>query len=94
MRASQKNGRIELSMYRFETAIEGSATWDSRSGWPSDVTAFQGHIARQRYNLARAINIDVLDAESLRAESDRNYAHAHYDAILAALRLRRAIGGF
>ena len=51
-------------------------------------------VARQRYNLARATYTEVLDAESLRAESDRNHAHAHYDAILAALRLRRAIGGF
>jgi outer membrane protein TolC len=49
-------------------------------------------VARQRYTNAMGTNTDVLTAESQRVRSFRNHHHAYYDAILAAYRLRRALG--
>jgi outer membrane protein TolC len=48
-------------------------------------------ISQDRYRVGAGTNTQVLDAESLRAQSYRNHAHACYDAILAAFRVRRAV---
>ena len=49
-------------------------------------------VARKRYNAGTAISTEVLDAEASRAQAYRNHDHANYDAVLAALRIRHAIG--
>jgi len=48
---------------------------------------------RDRYQEGLARNIQVLDADRLRTESEANLANATYDAVLAELKLRRAVGG-
>ena len=49
-------------------------------------------VTRMRYGLGAATNTEVLDAETLRTTAYRNHHHAAYDAVLAQLRLRRAMG--
>jgi len=45
-----------------------------------------------RYHESLATNTEVLDAETLRTRSQNNHANAVYDAVLAVLRLKRAVG--
>ena len=47
---------------------------------------------RKRYEYGTGTNTEVLDAVILRTETDRNHYNATYDAVLAVLRLRRAVG--
>jgi len=47
---------------------------------------------RDRYESGLSTNTEVLDAETLRTQSLNNHANAVYDAVLAALRLKRAVG--
>jgi len=49
-------------------------------------------VARDRYDIGSTNNTQVLDAETLRTRSQSNHANALYDAVLANLRLKRAVG--
>jgi outer membrane protein TolC len=49
-------------------------------------------VARDRYQHQVGTNTEVLDAESLRLQAYVNFYNSSYDALLADLRLRRAIG--
>ncbi len=49
-------------------------------------------VARDRYTAGVGTATEVLDAEALRARSETNAALASYNATLAGLRLRRAVG--
>ena len=49
-------------------------------------------VARDRYANGLATYTEVLDAETLRTGSESNHAAVLYDAALAGLRLRRAVG--
>ncbi len=49
-------------------------------------------VTRNRYAQELGNNTEVLDAETLRIKSRTNYTQAVYDAILADIRLKRAIG--
>jgi outer membrane protein TolC len=49
-------------------------------------------VVRDRYANGLSTHTEVLDAETLRATSEANHAAALYDAALAGLRLRRAVG--
>ena len=49
-------------------------------------------VNRERYENGLATNSEVLDAETLRTLSESNHANAIYDAVVAALRLKRAVG--
>ncbi|PCI39222.1 MAG: transporter [Rhodospirillaceae bacterium] len=46
---------------------------------------------RDRYESGLSTNTEVLDAETLRTQSLNNHANALYDAVLAALRLKRSM---
>ena len=49
-------------------------------------------VVRDRYANGLSTHTEVLDAETLRVNSEANHAAAHYDAALAGLRLKRAVG--
>lgn len=49
-------------------------------------------VVRNRYLQQRAINTEVLDAETQRVQSYNNYFGAAYDAVLADVRLRHDVG--
>lgn len=49
-------------------------------------------VVRDRYANGLSTHTEVLDAETLRANSEANHAAARYDAVLAGLRLKRAVG--
>jgi len=49
-------------------------------------------VAKDRYTEGVGTNTEVLDAEALRTRSQSNYATALYDAVLAVMELRRAVG--
>lgn len=49
-------------------------------------------VVRDRYANGLSTNTEVLDAETLRVNSEANHAAALYDAALAGLRLKRAVG--
>ncbi len=49
-------------------------------------------VNRERYENGLATNTEVLDAEALRTLSESNHANAIYDAVLAILHLKRAVG--
>lgn len=49
-------------------------------------------VSRNRYNSGLATNTEVLDAETLRIESQYNHANAQYDKLLSILYLKRTIG--
>ena len=49
-------------------------------------------VSRHRYAMGTGTAREVLDAESLRTESERNYSDARYDCVLEMLRLQKAIG--
>ena len=49
-------------------------------------------VNRDRYENGLSTNTEVLDAEALRTRSQNNHANAIYDAVLATLRLKRAVG--
>lgn len=49
-------------------------------------------VNRDRYENGLSTNTEVLDAETLRTRSQNNHANATYDAVLATLRLKRAVG--
>jgi outer membrane protein TolC len=49
-------------------------------------------VVRSRYREGIGTNTEVLDAESQRVQSYTNYYGATYDAVLADLRLRHALG--
>jgi len=49
-------------------------------------------VNRDRYENGLSTNTEVLDAETLRTRSQNNHANAIYDAVLAGLRLKRAVG--
>ncbi|HMM45722.1 MAG TPA: TolC family protein [Candidatus Macondimonas sp.] len=49
-------------------------------------------VVRDRYTNGLSTNTEVLDAETLRVNSEANHAAALYDAALAGLRLKRAVG--
>ncbi|MEO1962798.1 MAG: TolC family protein [Cycloclasticus sp.] len=48
-------------------------------------------VSRDRYEHGLSTNTDVLSAEALRTGSQNNHANARYDAVLANIRLKRAI---
>jgi len=49
-------------------------------------------VNRDLYENGLSTNTEVLDAETLRSRSQNNHANAIYDAVLATLQLKRAIG--
>jgi outer membrane protein TolC len=49
-------------------------------------------VARERYRTGLGTNTEVLDAETFRTRALSNNDNAIYDAVLASLRLRRAVG--
>jgi outer membrane protein len=49
-------------------------------------------VARDRYQHQVGTNTEVLDAETLRVQTYTNFYNSTYEAVLAELRLRRAIG--
>jgi len=49
-------------------------------------------VAQDRYRTGTGTNTEVLDAETLRVRSIGNHDNAIYDAVMAAFRLRRAVG--
>jgi len=49
-------------------------------------------VNRDRYEDGLSTNTEVLDAETLRTCSQNNHTNAIYDAVLAALRLKSAVG--
>lgn len=49
-------------------------------------------VARDRYQHQVGTNTEVLDAETLRVGAYTNYYNSSYEAVLAELRLRRAVG--
>jgi len=49
-------------------------------------------VSRDRYEHGLSTNTEVLAAEALRTRSQNNHANAVYDAVLAGLRLKRAVG--
>jgi outer membrane protein TolC len=49
-------------------------------------------VARERYRTGLGTNTEVLDAETFRTRALSNHDNAIYDAVLASLRLRRAVG--
>lgn len=49
-------------------------------------------VVRDRYANGLSTHTEVLDAETLRVNSEANHAAARYDAALAGLRLKRAVG--
>ena len=49
-------------------------------------------VARDRYRTGTGTNTEVLDAETLRVRAFSNNDNAIYDAVMAAFRLKRAIG--
>jgi len=49
-------------------------------------------VTKNRYAQELGNNTEVLDAETLRIKSRTNHTHAVYDAILADIRLKRAVG--
>lgn len=49
-------------------------------------------VVRDRYANGLSTHTEVLDAETLRVNSETNHARAIYDAVLAGLRLKRATG--
>jgi outer membrane protein TolC len=51
-------------------------------------------VAGNRYREGAGTNTEVLDAEMLRTQAYNNYYGSLYDAILAEMRLRRAVGDF
>ncbi len=50
------------------------------------------HVARDRYTAGLSTHTEVLDAETLRVNSETNHAQAVFDAAIAGLRLKRATG--
>jgi outer membrane protein len=49
-------------------------------------------VARDRYEQQVGTNTEVLDAEALRVQAYTNFYNSTYQAVLAGLRLRRAVG--
>ncbi len=49
-------------------------------------------VAKVRFAQGAAINTEVLDAETLRTQTYKNYYDSIYGAVLATFRLRRAVG--
>ena len=49
-------------------------------------------VARDRYQHQVGTNTEVLDAETLRIQAYTNLYDSTYQAVLASLRLRRAVG--
>jgi outer membrane protein TolC len=49
-------------------------------------------VVRDRYGNGLSTNTEVLDAETLRTNNEASHASALYDAALAGLRLKRAVG--
>lgn len=49
-------------------------------------------VARDRYQQQVGTNTEVLDAETLRIQAYTNFYNSSYQAVLAGLRLRRAVG--
>jgi len=49
-------------------------------------------VARDRYQHQAGTNTEVLDAETLRVQAYTNLYNSTYQSVLAALRLRRAVG--
>lgn len=49
-------------------------------------------MVRDRYANGLSTHSEVLDAETLRTNSEANHAAARYDAALSGLRLKRAVG--
>ena len=49
-------------------------------------------VARDRYEQQVGTNTEVLDAETLRVQAYTNFYNSNYQAVLAGLRLRRAVG--
>jgi outer membrane protein len=49
-------------------------------------------VTRDRYAAGLTTHTEVLDAETMRVNSESNHANAQFDAVMAGLRLKRATG--
>jgi len=49
-------------------------------------------VSNERYQQGLAAHIEVLNAEDLRIRTYNNFNNARYDAVMANLNLRRALG--
>lgn len=72
---------LQTAIHRVETVRRARAQADENL-----------RVARDRYQHQVGTNTEVLDAESLRLQAYVNFYNATYEALLAELRLRRAVG--
>lgn len=77
----QKWLELQTAMHRVETARKATTQADENL-----------RVARDRYQQQVGTNTEVLDAETLRVQAYMNFYNSNYDALLAELRLRRAVG--
>jgi outer membrane protein TolC len=72
---------LETARQRLQVARQANAQADENL-----------RVARDRYQHQVGTNTEVLDAESLRVQAYTNLFDSSYQAVLAGLRLRRAVG--
>ena len=72
---------LQTAMHRVEAVRQATAQAEENL-----------RVARDRYQHQVGTNTEVLDAETLRLQAYTNFYNSTYEAVLADLRLRRAIG--
>ena len=72
---------LQTAIHRIETIRQATTQADENL-----------RVARDRYQHQVGTNTEVLDAETLRLQAYTNFYNSSYEALLADLRLRRAIG--
>jgi outer membrane protein TolC len=77
----QKWFDLETALLRVEVTKQATAQADENE-----------RVARDRYQHQVGTNTEVLDAETLRVQAYTNFYNSSYEAMLAELRLRRAVG--
>lgn len=83
---------IELQVHQAYLALSESRQRIDVAEEGLNAAAENLRMVRDRYREGLINNTEVLDAETLLTKSDSNLANAKYDAVLADLMLRRAIG--
>ncbi len=96
-----------MAIHRLRADLDSRIRLDVRRGWLNAQETLRRlqvthaalaqaeeniRVTRGRYAQDMGTNTDVLAAEGLRVQSFRNHHHAYYDAVLARLRLLRAVG--
>jgi len=72
---------LQTALQRIDVARQATAQADENL-----------RVVRDRYQQQTGTNTEVLDAESLLVQAYTNFYNSTYEAVLARLRLRRAIG--